>query len=267
MQNDDKEQKKRSPFTLVAFGVIVLVVLLSLFDPNKTRKQDELTVSAAMSLKNAFTEIGAVFEKSHPKTKVVYNFGSSGQMAQQIRQGSGSDIFASADQDKMNALVAKGLIDEKTVKDFAKNELVVVASDAGAGKFHSFADLAKVQRLAMGDPITVPAGKYAEEALQKAQILEPLRKEQKLIYGENVRQVLTYVESKNCDAGLVYATDTKISHGVSICFPVPDTYTQAIIYPIGIPASSKQKPLAQDFINLVISPEGQNILQQKGFLK
>lgn len=265
MKYDDKEQAKRSPFTIIALGVMVFAVMLSIFDPNKATKQEELTISAAMSLKDAFTEIGAAFEKSHPKTKVLYSFGSSGQMAQQLRQGSPSDVFASADKDTMDALLAKGLIDEKTVKDFAKNELVVIASDAG--KFHSFADLAKAQRLAIGDPMTVPAGKYAEEALEKAQIFEPMRKEQKLVYGESVRQVLTYVESKNSDAGLVYATDTKISHGVSICFAVPETYTQPIVYPIGIPSSCSQKPLAQEFIDLVISPQGQNILQQKGFLK
>ncbi|HEY9718881.1 MAG TPA: molybdate ABC transporter substrate-binding protein [Trichormus sp.] len=265
MTDEDKKEKKRSLFTQIALGVIVIVTVLSFFDATKVTKKEELTVSAAMSLKGAFVEIGSVFEKSHPKTKVIYNFGSSGLMAQQIRQGSPADVFASADKTNMDALIAKGLIDEKTVKDFAKNQLVVIS--ANTGKFHSFDDLAKADRVAMGDPMTVPAGKYAEEALQNAQILAPLRQQKKLIYGENVRQVLTYVETKNADAGLVYATDTAISHKVSICFAVPDTYTQPIVYPIGIPSSCSKKPLAQQFIDLVTGPEGQKILQQKGFLK
>jgi molybdate transport system substrate-binding protein len=265
MTDEDKKAEKRPIFTQIALGIIVVSILLSLFDPNKTIKKEELTISAAMSLKDAFTEIGTAFEKSHPKTKVVYNFGSSGQIAQQLRQGSTSDVFASADKDTMQSLVSARLIDEKTVQNFARNEMVVIAHDTA--KFHSFTDLANAERLAMGDPMTVPAGKYAEEALQKAQLLTPMRREKKLIYGENVRQVLTYVESKNADAGLVYATDTKLSHGVSICFAVPQTYTQPIVYPIGIPSSCSQKPLAQQFIDLVTGPEGQKILQQKGFLK
>lgn len=249
---------------IAALTAVILLVFVFL-SMRFGSKHEELTVSAAVSLKESFTEIGSEFEKEHPGTKVVFNFASSGELAQQIQQGAPADVFASAARDQMDALTAKGLMDSNSVRVFAKNRLVVIARTGH--KISSFDDLPHLDRLAIGNPQTVPAGKYAMEALTKAKLDSTLKANHKLIYAENVRQVLTYVETGNVDAGIVYNTDAAISSGVQVCFSVPDSYTQAIVYPIGLVKASQHGKLAQEFIDLVMSPYGQKILRQKGFLQ
>jgi molybdate transport system substrate-binding protein len=250
---------------LAAVSVLFVVTLLSLLLPGPAvAKKQELNVSAAISLKDAFSKIAAQFEKTHPGATVVFNWGASGQLIQQIQQGAPADLFASASVEHMDKLVDKGLVDRKSVKDFVRNRLVVIAP-AGNNKFHSLDELAKVDRLAIGDPKTVPAGKYAMEALTKARIYDGLQSGHKLVFAENVRQVLVYVEGGNVAAGIVYNSDAVTGKGIVVCFTVPDNYTAPIVYPIGVIKSSQQGKLAQQFIDLVVSPYGRNVLKQKGF--
>jgi molybdate transport system substrate-binding protein len=224
----------------------------------------ELTISAAISLKESFTEIAAQFKKEHPNDQVLFNFGASGELAQQIEQGAPVDVFASAALKQMQNLDKKGLLLSAS-QPFVRNRLVVVVPK-GEAKVTSFVQLAKVKSLAIGNPKTVPVGQYAVEALTKAGSYQTLLDEKKFIFAENVRQVLTYVESNNVDAGIVYATDVRTSEKASIGFPVPASYSEPIVYPIAVIKDSKQPDLAKAFVAFVLSTQGQAILQSKGFL-
>lgn len=241
-------------------GVFLLAILL----PSSAHAA-ELTVSAAISLKESFTEIAAQFEKAHPDDKIFFNFAASGELAQQIDQGAPVDVFASAAMKQMQTLDQKGLLLPRTNQPFVRNRLVIVVPK-GATKITSFEQLAKVSQLTIGNPKTVPAGQYAAEALTKAGIYQSLLNSQKIVFAENVRQALTYVETGNVDAGIVYATDARITDKVTISFPVPDTYSTPVIYPIAVVKASKQPDLAKAFVAFVLSAQGQAILQSKGFL-
>jgi len=214
-------------------------------------------------LKEAFTELGQQFERAHPGAKVVFNFGSSGELCKQIEKDAPVDVFASASTDQIMELEKKELVAPDTVKNFAKNTLVMVQNPEA--KSLTFAELAKVNRLSIGDPLTVPCGKYAKDALMKAGIYTDLETAHKLVFAMNVRQVLTYVDSGDVDAGIVYATDAAIGHTKAVSKPVPEKYMEPIDYPIALIRSSTHKQLAQEFIDLVTSPAGKSILQGRGF--
>jgi len=228
--------------------------------------QKEITVSAAMSLKNGFQEIGKVFEAKHRGVKVRFNFGASGDLMRQIEGGAPVSLFASASPKEMDALESKELVVSGSRIDFASNSLVVVVpSDVSYG-IRSFADLAsdRVQRIAVGSFKTSPAGRYAEEASHYYRIL-PLIKD-KLIFAENVRQVLDYVARKEVDAGIVYATDANIRLGEVKIAAVADKRSHSrIIYSLAKIKNSSDDKLAEEFIDFTLSKEGQKILGKYGF--
>lgn len=244
---------------------LLLILAACWLAPGLAAQAADLTVSAAISLKEAFSEIAAQFEKARPGDKVTFNFGSSGELAQQIDRGAPVDVFASAALKQMNNLDKKGLILVGTAQPFARNRLAVVVPK-GSAKVTSFEQLAKVARLAIGNPKTVPAGQYASDALNKAGIYQNLLDAQKLVFAENVRQVLAYVEDGSVDAGIVYTTDARVSDKVSVGFAVPENYSAPVVYPLAVVKDSKLPELARAFVAFVLSPQGQAILQSKGFL-
>ncbi|WP_218082629.1 molybdate ABC transporter substrate-binding protein [Anthocerotibacter panamensis] len=225
----------------------------------------ELTVAAAISLKEAFTEIAAAFEKEHPTDKIVLNFASSGQLAQQIIQGAPVDVFASAARKQIDDLDQKNVLVRDTIQPFARNRLVVIVPK-GSTRLTTFEQLASVEKLTLGNPPSVPAGQYAAQALTKAKLYDALLSAQKLVFAENVRQALTYVAGGDVDAGIVYSTDARSSANVDVGFLVPVDYSEPIIYPLALVQGSKQPVLGREFIRYVKGRVGQDILRNKGFL-
>jgi len=226
----------------------------------------EMTVSAAISLKDAFEEMGRTFTEKHPGAKVLFNFAGSGALARQIEAGAPVDVFASAAQKDMNDLDQKDMIIKGTRKDFARNSLVLITPAKSAMQLTSVNDLRRgeVQKIAIGNPKTVPAGRYAEEVLRHFNLWDVLR--DKLIFAENVRQVLDYVVRREVDAGMVYSTDALVrAKEVKIVSEAPIESHQPIIYPIAIVKGSKKESLAKEFIDVVTSREGEKILERYGF--
>ncbi len=224
----------------------------------------EVTVSAAISLKNAFEEIGKLYEAKYPKTKVLFNFGASGDLVRQIAGGAPVDVFASAAQKDMDDMSAKGLVLPGTRVDFAKNSVVLVAPRKG--KIKSFEDLAtqRVTRIAAGNPKTVPAGRYAAEVFDYYKLTPSIK--EKLIYAENVRQVLDYVARGEVDAGVVYATDAAVrSAEVSVAAEASESSHKPVVYPIAVVRGTKNEATAKAFIEAVLSKEGIGILKKYGF--
>jgi molybdate transport system substrate-binding protein len=226
----------------------------------------EITVSAAISLKNAFEEIGNLFESRNAGTKMVFNFGASGDLARQIEGGAPVDVFASAAQKDMDQIDTKGLIDGVTRANFVKNAVVLIQSAASTLEIRGFEDLLKpeVKMISIGNPQTVPAGKYAQEVFTHFKLWEGIGK--KLVLAENVRQVLDYVTKNEVDAGVVYATDAAVQAGkVKIVATAPTGSHKPVVYPVAMVKGSKYEALAKAFITLLKSDEGMRILKKYGF--
>ena len=224
----------------------------------------EIVVSAAASLTNAFQSVGKAFEQANPGRKVTFNFAASGALLAQMQQGAPVDVFASADQPTMDKAEAAKLIAEGTRADFVKNELVLIVPAKSQKVPKSLDDLAGSawQRIAAGTPASVPVGRYTMSVIEKAKLDAPLQS--KWIYGESVRQVLDYVARGEVDAGFVYRTDAMVRKDeTQVAFAVP-TRTP-VSYPIAQLAASKQPDTAKAFIAFVRGAEGQKILQGFGF--
>jgi molybdate transport system substrate-binding protein len=226
----------------------------------------ELIVSAAASLTNAMKEVAGQFEQAHPGTKILCNFAASGPLLQQIAQGAPVDVFASADQKTMDQAQEKGFIAPASRKNFVSNTLVLIAPAKSRHSLAGLGDLAspEVKRVALGNPETVPVGRYTQQALSKAGLWEILKP--KFIYGESVRQVLDYVSRGEVDTGFVYSTDAVLGKGKVKVIQVVTEHAP-ILYPIAVIASTDKKTLAQSLVDFVLSPPAQEIFHRFGFGK
>jgi molybdate transport system substrate-binding protein len=249
-------------------GVVAALALFGLFwmGPSRASAEEELIVSAAASLTNAFQEVGQKFEKANPGIKVVPNFAASGALLQQIEKGAPVDVFASADQKTMDQANEKKLILPETRKNFVSNGLVLILPAGSKIPVKSPLDLTakEVTKVALGNPDTVPAGRYAQEALKNEGLWEKLSP--KFIPGDSVRQVLDYVIRGEVDAGFVFATDAAVAKD-KVQVAATLTKHQPILYPVAVVAATQKKDLAQRFIDFVLSKEGQEILSKFGFGK
>jgi molybdate transport system substrate-binding protein len=240
---------------------------LASITPSKASAQTELIVSAAASLQDSLKEFAAKYEKSHPEIKLTFNFGASGTLQQQIEQGAPVDLYISAGQKQMDALIAQQLIAKQQTVQLLANTLVVIVP--GDSKLHlaettDFND-SKLQKLALGDAESVPAGTYAKESLSFYKLWDLLQP--KLVFAKDVRQVLTYVESGNVDAGMVYLTDALASKKVKVAFtPDPASY-HAIQYPAGVIKASKHGNAAAALIADLQGNEAAKIFIKYGFKK
>ena len=226
----------------------------------------EITVSAAISLKNAFEEIGKLFESQNAGTKIIFNFGASGDLVKQIEGGAPVDVFASAAQKDMDQIDTKGLIDGTTRFNFVKNTVVLIQSASSTLEIKGFEDLLKpeIKMVSIGNPQTVPAGKYAQEVLMHVKIWEGIT--DKLILAENVRQVLDYVTKNEVDAGVVYATDAAVQASkIKIVATAPAGSHKPVVYPVAVVKNSKNEAMAKAFITMLKADEGMHILKKYGF--
>src|SRR5262249_20882166 len=226
----------------------------------------EMTFSVAISMKEAVETLGRQFTQSHAGVTLRYNLGSSGELQKQIEAGAPVDLFISAAQRQMDALQQQGLIDTATRRVFARNVVVVIKPARSTLDISTPADLAgaQVQRIVIGNPRTVPVGQYAEESLKSVGLWNQLQP--KLVFAENVRQTLDYVARGEVEAGFVYTTDVAVrsSQVVEAFRPGEDTY-RPVTYPAAVVKASKHAALAQAFIELLVSKDGQAILAKLGF--
>ncbi|WP_416729414.1 molybdate ABC transporter substrate-binding protein [Fictibacillus sp. JL2B1089] len=225
----------------------------------------ELTISAAASLQDVLNKIASNYEKEHPNVKITYNFGGSGALQQQISNGAPVDLFFSAAEDKFDQLIEEGLIEKERGRDLVGNELVLVVGKDSTRAINGFQDLPKVKKMAIGTPETVPAGKYAVETLEHLNLLKKVEK--KIVYAKDVRQVLTYVETGNVDAGIVYKTDAKNSPKVKVIAVANEDTHAPIIYPVGVLKDTPHKKEAERFYNYLQNDAALKTFVQLGFRK
>lgn len=238
---------------------------------NDTKKQAdekkietvELTISAAASLEDAFNEIKPLFEKENKDIKLLFNFGGSGALQKQIVQGAPVDLFFSAAEDKYDELVEKGLIDEKQGIDLLNNSLVLIIPKESKNPMKGFEDLAKLDgKLALGTP-DVPAGNYGKQTLENLGIWNKVQDQ--IVFAKDVRQVLTYVETGNVNAGLVYQTDALTSDKVEVVAEAKANSHDPIVYPVGIIKSTKHMDEAERLYQFLQNDDSKNIFVKYGF--
>lgn len=252
--------------------LLITALLISACGTQQTSKNSgskgdtvELTVSAAASLTDALQEIQENYEAKTSGMKLHFNFGASGALQQQIEQGAPVDLFLSAASKNMNALVDKKLIKPDQQKDLLANELIVITATEPSISVQEAKDLLNtdIQKIAIGIPESVPAGKYAQEALTNAGVWDDIQS--KLVQAKDVRQVLQYVETGNADAGVVYKTDALSTDQVKIAYTVDPALYTPITYPIGIVQATTHAKEAEQLYNYLQSKEAMDVFMKYGF--
>jgi molybdate transport system substrate-binding protein len=250
--------------TASAAASLLLVAALAGAAEARTR---ELMVSAAVSMKDAVEEIARRFAAASEGAAVRLNLGASGELARQIEAGAPVDVFVSASAAHMDDLERRGRIEPATRRAFAGNRLVVVVPADARARVATPDALAApaVARVAIGNPRTVPAGRYAEESLRALGLLERLRP--KLVYAETVRQALEWVARGEIDAAWVYATDAAVRRGrVKEAFRPPEETYGPVVYPAAVVRGSDNAALARGFVEFLGGDEARAVLARLGFL-
>jgi molybdate transport system substrate-binding protein len=254
---------------LITTALTTLLLVIGLptvtTSPVVAQSNTSLLISAAASLKEVLVEIQPLYQQSQPNVNISYNFGSSGTLQQQIEQGAPTDIFISAAKKQVDTLEQKGLLVTGSRNIIAKNRLVLIVpkNAVGINSFYSLKD-AKVKKIAIGEPRSVPAGQYAQQVLEKLKIWTEVKS--KLVFANNVRQVLASVESGNADTGLVYATDAKISSRVKVVVTADEKYHSPIIYPLAVVKRSKNVNAAKEFSQFLSSNQAKAVFKKYGFI-
>ena len=253
---------KKIMSVLFTFSILIVGTACAGERAESKSNKTTLTVSAASSLREVLDEISKSFQEEYPDIELRFNFGASGTLKQQIEQGAPVDLFISAAADKYEELDKQKLIYEGT--SLVDNELVLITAKNADWNGQHFRDLISedIHKLAIGTPEVVPAGTYAEQVLQSEGVWEQLQ--EKMILAKDVQQVLTYVETGNVDAGIVYKTDALLSDQVKVVAKADPDSHEPITYPVGVLTSSKHKKEALLFYDYLKSEEAEKLWIQFG---
>ncbi|MDQ6602317.1 MAG: molybdate ABC transporter substrate-binding protein [Chloroflexota bacterium] len=230
-----------------------------------------LTVFAAASLTESFTEIKGAFEKASPGVTVTYSFAGSHALVTQLTQGAKADVFASADEPNMANAVKGGVI-AGTPQTFVKNKLVIIVPKENKAGITTPKDLAKPDIKFDTAQASVPVGTYTQTALDNFAKLPDYGADFKanvnkntVSQEDNVKAIVQKVQLGEADAGIVYATDAQAAKDKLTLIQIPDAQNVIATYPIALVKDAKQAALGQKFVDYLLSAAGQAILQKYGF--
>lgn len=247
--------------SLFSMGSLCFVALL--LAGCRSAQQTTLTLSIAASVQDAMTEVESSYQHDHGGVEFRNNFGASGTLAREIEQGAPVDAILSAGAKPIDDLQSKGLLVPGTRTNLLRNSLVlIVPQDSQLKDFDDLVTPA-VRLVAMGDPASVPAGQYGRQMLTSLHLYDKLNT--KIVLGKDVRQVLTYVETGNADAGLVYGTDARVSAKVRVVAVAPESSHDPIVYPVAVVAGSRNQEAAREFLTYLGSPAAKVIFTKHGF--
>jgi molybdate transport system substrate-binding protein len=236
--------------------------------PNITQPADRtstLLVAAAASLQKALEEVTPLYTQANPNQTIDYNFAASGTLQQQIEQGAPVDVFISAAAKQMKALQAKGFLVSATQKNLLTNQLVLIIPKQTSVPLTDFKQLIQpeVKRISVGEPRSVPVGQYAIEVMNNLEILEQVQS--KFVLGNNVKSVLTAVETGDVDAGIVYITDAKGSDKVTIVATADEKFHAPIVYPVAVLKASKSLDESKRYVEFLKSSSAKAVFEKYGF--
>jgi molybdate transport system substrate-binding protein len=245
-------------------SVIAALVVCGFAATTRAEEPREVTVFAAASLREAFEDLGRTFEAKHPGVKVRLNLAGSQELRTQIENGARADVFASADQKHMDALVKAKLVTAPRV--FARNTPVVIVPGDNPARIASFQDLTKARRIVIGVP-EVPIGAYTLQILDRAgaefkdKVLASVASREL-----NVRQVMAKVALGEADAGIVYRTDAMAGKNKVAIIDIPARVNVVAEYPVAVLTKPPEAAAARAFVDLILSADGQKRLAAAGFV-
>ncbi len=222
----------------------------------------ELNLSVAASLKEVMNELTASYTAKHPATLFIKNFGASGALAGQIENGAPADLFIAANNQWMDYLKEKKLVDGASEKNFAWNALVFVGTTDK--KVTAIKDISKLDKIAIGSPKSVPAGEYAMAAMTKAGVADQLSS--KLVMAKDVRECLMYAELGEVDGAFVYKTDALQAKKAKLLFTVPQELYPRVVYPMALTLKAAQNSEAKAFLAYLQGKEAKSVLGKFGFI-
>lgn len=233
-----------------------------------TGDQQEILVAAAASLQYVMEDrIQPAFEKENPDIKLRFTFDSSGKLQTQIEEGADADVFFSAAMKQMNALEDEGLIEADSVVELLENKIALIVPKDSTLGITGFEDITKADRIALGDPESVPVGQYSKEAFENLGMWDDV--EAKTSFGTNVTEVLSWVAAGSADAGIVYLTDATTSdqyEQVKVVGYAPEGSVSKVIYPVGIVSASTKKDAAQKFVDYLETDDALSFFAEYGFM-
>ncbi|HLS67516.1 MAG TPA: molybdate ABC transporter substrate-binding protein [Pseudogracilibacillus sp.] len=245
---------------------IVLFLLVScsgVVDESADDTSRKLTVGAAVSLVDVLEEVKEQFEQTYD-VEVTFTLGSSGKIAQQIERGAPIDLFISANDDWIDYLAERDEIDTTSRATIATNKLALITHENSGLTYDSFQaiDATHINYLALGEPTSVPAGKYSKALLQSLGKWETL--EEKIVYAQDVRQVVTFVASENATLGIVYASDATASNDV-LTLATSDAKTDDIAYEAAVIQHRPNEEQARLFLEFLLREETEQFFLKHGF--
>lgn len=231
-------------------------------------EETEILVAAAASLKNAYEEeLIPMFQDKYPGVTVKGTYDSSGKLQTQIEEGLEADVFMSAATKQMTALDEEGMIASDTITNLLENKIVLIVPTGSDSKLAKFEDIENAESIALGDPASVPAGQYAEEALTNLGIWDKIQ--DKVSFGTNVTEVLNQVAAASADAGIVYATDAaSMADKVEVVAEAPEgSLAKKVIYPVAVVKNTAHEEQAKNFVEFLKTDEAMKVFEAYGFTK
>jgi molybdate transport system substrate-binding protein len=238
-------------------------LLAALMSACHAPQRPTLTLSVAASVQDAITEVEAAYQRDHGPVDFRNNFGSSGTLAREIEDGAPVDAFIAAGSKPMDQLDTESLLQPGSRVNLLRNSLVLIAPRSSNLRGFDQLGGSQVKVVALGDAASVPAGMYGKQTLEALHLYDKVSS--KVVLGKDVRQVLTYVETGNADAGLVYATDAMISNKVRTVAVAPEESHDPIIYPVAEVKAAKNDAAVRAFLAFLTSPEARAIFVKHGF--
>ena len=231
-------------------------------------EETEILVAAAASLKNAYEEeLIPMFQDKYPGVTVKGTYDSSGKLQTQIEEGLEADVFMSAATKQMTALDEEGMIASDTITNLLENKIVLIVPTGSDSKLAKFEDIENAESIALGDPASVPAGQYAEEALTNLGLWDKIQ--DKVSFGTNVTEVLNQVAAASADAGIVYATDAaSMADKVEVVAEAPEgSLAKKVIYPVAVVKNTAHEEQAKNFVEFLKTDEAMKVFEAYGFTK
>jgi len=252
--------------TAKLLSVACLVLLLTGCAANAGEKESVITFAAAASLKNCMDDhLIPMFREKYPDIRIQATYDSSGKLQSQIEEGASIDVFMSAAMKQMTELEEKGLVAGDSILHLLENNIVLIVPVTSSKGMISFEDIINADRIAIGDPASVPAGQYAKEALTSLGLWDKVSANASL--GTNVTEVLIWVAEGSAEAGIVYSTDAASNNKVKVIAEAPLGSVTQIIYPVGIVKATKEMESARRFVEFLKTDEALKVFESYGFTR